>query len=119
MPTNKEFGEQLEKRTKQFAIRIIRLCCQLPKTPEANIVRSQLVRSSTSIGANYREANRSISRADFRHRISICEKECSESQYWLEIIMEAPMLHTECVQPDYTECSELLAIFTSIGRSLK
>ena len=91
----------------------------MPLNTEANVVRSQLVRSGTSIGANYREANRAISPADFKHRISVCEKEASESQFWLEIIMEVPFLPAERVQPEYAECSELLAIFTSIGKSLK
>ena len=72
-----------------------------------------------SIGANYREANRSVSKPDFRNRISIYEKEASETQYWLEIIMEADFLPSEQVEPDHKECSELLAIFTSIGKSCR
>ena len=119
MPTNKEFGQQLEKRTKTFAVRIIRLAGQLPNNREANVIRNQLVKSGTSIGANYREANRAVSRADFKHRISICEKEASETQYWLEVIVEAGLLPAEQVQPDLKECGELLAIFTSIGKSAK
>ena len=82
-------------------------------------IRYQLVKSGTSIGANYREANRSVSKPDFRNRISICEKEASETQYWLEIIMEADFLPSEQVEPDHKECSELLAIFTSIGKSCR
>lgn len=114
--TNKEFAEQLEKHTKQFAIRILRLTSQLPSTPEGKIIRYQLAKCGTSIGTNYREANRTVSQADFKHKISICEKEASETQYWLEIIMEAKFLPVEQVQSDYAECSELLAIFTSINR---
>ena len=74
---------------------------------------------STIVGANYREANRAVSQADFRNKIAICEKEASETQYWLEIIMEAELLPSKRVQPDYEESSELLALFTSIGRSSK
>ena len=115
--SNKEFAQKLEKRTKQFAVRIITLSAQLPSTPEGNVSRYQLVKSGTSIGANYREANRAVSKADFRNKISICEKEASETQYWLEVIMEAGLMPSEQVEPDYKECSELLAIFTSIGQS--
>ena len=117
--SNKEFAKQLEERTKKFAIRIIRLISKLPSTPEAKVVGYQLAKSGTSIGANYREANRSVSKPDFRNKISICEKESSETQYWLEIIMEANLLSTAVVQSDYNECSELVAIFTSIGKGSK
>ena len=119
MPTNKEFGQQLEKRTKAFAVRIIKLVAKLPNHRSGDVVRYQLAKSGTSIGANYREANRAVSPADFKHRISTCEKEASETQYWLEVIIEAEWLPAEQVHPDLKECSELLAIFTSIGKSTK
>ena len=119
MPTNKEFGQQLEKRTKAFSVRILKLVTLLPQARGVEVVVHQLVKSGTSIGANYREANRGVSRADFRHKASICEKEASETQYWLEIIVEAGWLSAEQVQPDLKECGELLAIFTSIGKSMK
>ncbi len=81
-------------------------------------MRNQLTKAGTSIGANYREANRSRSKADFKSRIKICESEASESQYWLEIIVETKWLPWENVKPVYEECSELLAIYTSIGKGL-
>jgi len=83
---------------------------------EGRIVRNQLTKSGTSIGANYREANRARSRADFRNKIDICESEASETQYWLQIIAEAGWLSREQLQSEHEECSELVAIFTSIGR---
>ncbi len=119
MPTNKEFGQQLEQRTRNFAVRIIKLASQLPNNRIADVLRNQLVKSGTSVGANYREANRAISRADFKHRISICEKEASETQYWLEVIVDAELLAAAQVQPELKECSELLAIFTSVGKSAR
>jgi four helix bundle protein len=119
MPTNKEFGQQLEKRTKSFAVRIIRLSAHFPNNRTADVIRNQVVKSGTSIGANYREANRAVSRADFRHRISICEKEASETQYWLEVSLEAELLTAAQVEPDLKECSELVALFTSIGKNAK
>ena len=114
---NKEFSKELEKRTRKFAVRIIRLSATLPNTPEGMVVRNQITKAGTSIGANYREANRARSRADFKNKIKISESEASETQYWLEVIVEAKWLSWEKVKPEYDECSELLAIFTSIGKS--
>jgi four helix bundle protein len=113
---NKEFARQLEKRTKKLAIRIIRLSTKLPNTPEARVVRYQMTKAGTSVGANYREANRARSKADFRNKIDICETEASETQYWLEMILEVGWLTREDLKWEYEECSELLAIFTSIGK---
>ena len=113
---NKEFSKELEKRTRKFAVRIIRLSASLPNTPEARVVRNQITKSGTSMGANYREANRARSKADFKNKVKICESESSETQYWLEIIAEIRWLSWEQLKRDYEECSELLAIFTSIGK---
>jgi four helix bundle protein len=114
---NKEFSKELEKRTRKFAVRIIQLSHTLPNTPEGRVVRNQITKSGTSIGANYREANRARSKADFRNKIKICESEASETQYWMEVIVDAKWLSWEKVKPDYDECSELLAIFSSIGKN--
>lgn len=117
--TNKEFAGKLETRTKQFALAILSLSSKLPKTPEANVICYQIVKSGTSIGANYREANRTVSKADFRNKISICTKEASETQYWLELIMETNIANDDSVVKLHKECSELLALFTSIHQSCK
>ena len=113
---NKEFSKVLEKRTRQFAVRIIRLSTRLPNTPEGKVIRNQITKSGTSIGANYREANRARSRADFKNKIKICESEASETQYWLEVIIEVGWLSKDKVEAEYQECSQLLAIFASIGK---
>ena len=115
MEDHKKFAKDLEKRTRKFAVSIIRLSTTLPNTPEGRVVRNQITKSGTSVGANYREANRSRSRADFKNKIKICESEASETQYWLEVIVECEWLSWETVKSEYEECSELLAIFTSIG----
>jgi four helix bundle protein len=112
----KEFARELEKRTRKFAVRIIRLSTRLPDSPEGRVVRNQITKAGTSTGANYREANRSRSRADFLNKIRICEGEASETQYWLEVIEEVGWLTPEDIKPLYDECSELLAIFTSIQK---
>ena len=114
---NKEFSKELEKRTRKFAVRIIQLSANLPNTTEGIVVRNQITKTGTSIGANYREANRARSRKDFINKIKICESEASETQYWLEVIADADLLFWEKVKPEYDECCELLAIFTSIGKS--
>ena len=115
---NKQFAYQLEKRTRQFSINIIKLTSRLPNLPEAKIIRYQLAKSGTAVGANYREANRSRSRKDFRSRCKLCESEASESQYWLEIIACMGWITRDVLNPVHRECSEILAIFTSINRKL-
>jgi four helix bundle protein len=116
---NKEFARQLEVRTKIFAISIIRLSAQLPDTAEGRVIRRQITKSGTSIGANYREANRARSKADFISRTGICESEASETCYWLEIIEEMQWLNKQKSDTIKNESSEILAIFTSIGKTLK
>ncbi len=114
----KKFAEELEQRTRRFAVKIIRLSITLPNTPEGKIVRNQITKAGTSIGANYREANRARSKADFRNKIKICEGEASETQYWLEIVADIEWKTWDQLKTEYEECSELLAIFTSIGNKL-
>ncbi|MCK4699517.1 MAG: four helix bundle protein [Bacteroidales bacterium] len=116
---NKEFSKKLEIRTKKFAVSIIKLSVSLPDTPESKVIRYQVTKSGTSIGANYREANRSRSKADFSNRIKICESEASETVYWLEIIIDLSWGDSENTQLILIEANELLAIFTSIGKNLK
>ena len=116
--TNKEFSKNLEKRTLRFGIDIIRLSTTLPNTPEARVIRNQITKSGTSIGANYREANRARSKADFKNKIKICESEASETQYWLAIILESNFVALKDIKPINDECSELLAIFCTIGKAL-
>ena len=99
-------------------MKIIRLSTGLPNTPEGMVVKNQITKSGTSIGANYREANRARSRADFKNKIKICESEASETQYWIDVIVETKWLSWEKVKTEYDEYSELLAIFTSIGKSV-
>ena len=113
--TNKEFARKLEKRTREFAIQIIRLSTRLPESSEGRVIRTQLTKAGTSIGANYREANRARSKADFRNKIKICEGEASETQYWLEIVADIEWKSWDELKTVNEECSELLAIFTSIG----
>ena len=111
--------QELEHRTKQFAVRVIKFVSGFNSSASGRVVGHQLLKSGTSIGANYREANRAVSRRDFVHKISIAEKEASETAYWLEICSETSLGNNDaCIELE-AEANELLAIFTSIGRSVR
>jgi four helix bundle protein len=116
---NKEFGIQLEKRTKAFALSVIKLSGSLPNTAEAKVIKNQITKSGTNIGANYREANRGRSKADFSNKIKICESEANETTFWLELISDLNWVDLKSLLPITTEATELLAIFTSISTKLK
>ena len=116
---NSEFGKSLEKRTKLFSIEIIKLSASLSNSQEARVLRNQLTKSATSIGANYREANRARSTNDFKNKIKICESEASETVYWLEIIDELNWVLPETILNLTNEASEILAILTSISSTMK
>ncbi|HVT02766.1 MAG TPA: four helix bundle protein [Thermoanaerobaculia bacterium] len=111
--------KDLEQRTKRFALQVIDFCDALPRARSSEVLAKQLIRSATSIGANYREANRAESRKDFIHKIAIVEKEAAETEYWLELIVERVSADNTEVRPILQESREILAIFTAIGRSTK
>ena len=108
---------ELEQRTKRFAINVIRFVEDLPKNKTTDVLGYQLLRSGTSVGANYREANRAESRADFIHKIGIVEKEIAEAQYWLELFAETPFGNAAERDALLNESDELMSIFTAIGKS--
>ena len=110
---------ELEQRTKRFALRVIAFVAALPKDRLSDVLGYQLLKSGTSIGANYREANRAESRNDFIHKIGIVEKEAAETQYWLELCREAHLENAREIEWLLQESGELLAIFTSIGKTTK
>jgi len=110
---------ELKERTKQFALRIMRLVDNLPKTTTGRAIGGQLVRCGTSVGANYRSACRSRSKAEFISKLGIVLEEADESGFWLELIIEGDLLETERVTPLLNEANELTAIFTSSVNSAK
>jgi len=110
--------KDLEQRTKRFSLAVIKFTASLPRTREADVLARQLLRSGTSIGANYREANRSVSRPDFSNKIGTVQKEASETQYWLELFIESDIPKAPPIGL-HKEASELLAIFSAIGKKLK
>ncbi len=109
----------LEVRTKQFALKLIDLVEHLPRNRAGEVVGRQVLRSGTSIGANYREANRGESRDDFIHKVGIAAKEASETEYWLELITESPHLEAVGALSLLRESREILAILTTIGKNAK
>ncbi|MBN2238101.1 MAG: four helix bundle protein [Bacteroidales bacterium] len=115
---NIEFSKLLEIRTRKFAIQILKLSTNIPYSIESKVLRNQVSKSGTSIGANYREANRSRSKADFKNKIKICESEASETVYWLELISDLKYIEQQKLNPILKEASEILAIFTSIAKNL-
>jgi four helix bundle protein len=103
----------MKLRTKRFALEIIRLVASLPKTLEGRAIGSQLVRSGSSVGANYRAACRGKSKADFISKLGIVEEEADESCYWLEILIEGNVLPEERVASLLREANEITAIIVA------
>lgn len=105
-----EFRQAMMLRTKQFALRIIRLVQSLPKTQEANVIGKQLLRSGTSVAANYRAACRARSVAEFKSKISIVVEEADECLFWMELLMESEIVKSSLLENLYHESEEILKI---------
>ncbi|MBM3836048.1 MAG: four helix bundle protein [Verrucomicrobia bacterium] len=108
--------KDLVPRTKQFARQVIRLFAALSRDTAAQVLGKQLLRAGTSMGANYREANRARSKAEFIARIGDCLKEADESSYWLELLLDEGFLPPAKLQPVLDETNELVAIFVTINK---
>jgi len=102
--------EELKARTKKYAVRSIRLSESLPRNRAGNHIANQLLRSGTSVGANYRAACRARSRADFISKMGIVEEEADESLYWMELLIEASLQKPARLKPLMQEGDEILAI---------
>ena len=109
----------LSVRTKEFALRVIRLYCSLPKNTQAQVLGKQVLRSGTSVGANFREAKRSRSKSEFIAKIGDCLKELDETAYWLELLVESGIISAAKMKGLYQECDELIAILTTISKKTK
>lgn len=115
---NLEFKTQLEKRTRDFAVRTFKYLDALPKRESTRVIAYQLGKSASSIGANYREANRGESRDDFGHKLQIALKESSETCYWLEVLSVLYPAH-ETVKKLLAEGVELRNLFQAISQSTR
>jgi four helix bundle protein len=111
--------EQLKLRTKQIGLEVIKLIDELPSKPSAWAIAKQIVRSSTSVGANYRAACRAKSTADFINKLKIIEEETDETQYWLEILEESGLVQSDRIEFIKKEVNEILSIVVSSIKTLK
>ena len=112
-------SEQLKERTKQFALRVIRLVNALPRSRVADVIGRQLLRSATSVGANYRAACRARSRAEFVAKLGIVEEEIDESAYWLELLIEAGIVPSARLADLVQEADELTAIIVASRKTAR
>jgi len=111
--------DELSERTKQFALRVIRLANALPNTPEGRVIQGQLLRSGTSAGANYRAAKRARSTADFISKMGIVEEETDEAMYWMELIVESGLMDDSRISDLYKEANEILSMVVASIRTAR
>ncbi len=123
MSSNKEFAENFKKRTKAFAVSVIKFCRKLPNNREANIISGQLMRCSTSVASNYRAACRGRSRKEFYAKMSIVVEEADETIFWLEVIKATKLSSSKDLQFLINEGNEILAVVAksrkTTGKNLK
>jgi len=118
MDKNFEFRKEMQHRTKQFALRIVRLFQALPATDEARIIGKQLLRSATSVGANYRAACRARSSKEFYSKLSIVIEEADESMFWLEILGESGIIKSTLLQDIIHETEEIIKILVAARKTI-
>lgn len=106
-------SDQLKNRTKQFALQIVKIFRSLPKTTEAQIIGKQLLRSGTSVAANYRATCRARSRAEFISKIGVVVEEADETVFWIELLVESGVIEKISLNELLSEANQLLAIFAS------
>lgn len=116
---NESGNQDLKIRTRKFALRIIRLYQALPNSVEAQIIGKQILRSGTSVGAQYREGTRARSNAEFISKIESASQELEETMYWFELLIESGIFKVEKLQDLQTEANELMAIFVSSVKKVK
>ena len=114
-----DVAEELRNRTKKFALRILNMTDSLPNTPKAWVLGKQIMRSGTSVGANYRAATRAKSRADFIAKLGIVVEEADETQYWLELRADSGLIKPSLLADLQKEAAELTAIFTASRNTAK
>ena len=116
---NFDFSEEFKRRTKCFALRIIKLYKTLPGSPEYQVIGKQLVRSGTSVAANYRAACRARSRAEFYSKMSIVVEEADESVFWLELLVEAGIIEERKMELILSEAKEIVSIVSKARKTAK
>jgi four helix bundle protein len=117
MPNDEAYD--LKRRTKRWALAIIRLYSALPRTAEAQVIGKQALRSGTSVGAHYREATRARSNAEFVSKIECGLQELEETRYWLELMVESGIMNEERLKALFREAEELTSIFVASAKTAK
>ncbi len=112
-------SEDLKRRTKRFALQVIDAVKKFPRTVPSEIIGKQVVRSSTSVGANYRSACRARSHADFIAKLGIVEEEADETLYWLELAVDSKLISDNDASPLLKEADELTSIFTASRKTAR
>jgi len=118
-PTTESKSPDLKVRTKQFALRVIKLIGALPRGLSSDVIGKQLLRSATSVGANYRAACRGRSTAEFCAKMGIVEEEADESSYWLELLIEGKIVKAELLNELLVESNEIVAMVVASIRTAK
>src|SRR5215467_5776521 len=116
---NTDKHQELKARTKAFALRIIRMSQELPRTREANVLVQQILRSATGMAANYRAAGRSRSKAEFISKLGVVVEEADETVFWLEMLAESGIVRPKKLQNLLAEATQLVAIFTASRKTAR
>jgi four helix bundle protein len=111
--------QEFKQRTKNLALRIIKLVESLPKTSTAQVIGKQLLRSGTSVGANYRAACRAKSTADILHKLAIVEEEADETLYWLELLVEAEIFPASKLQNLIDQTNEIVSMIVASIKTIR
>jgi four helix bundle protein len=111
--------EEMKSRTKRYANRIVKLCSALPKNRVAQTLGKQLLRSRTSVGANYRAVCRAKSTSDFINKLRIVEEECDESLFWMELLVDNDIVKSSRLSSLMKEADEILAIIVSSAKTAR
>jgi four helix bundle protein len=111
--------EQIQKRTKQIGLEVIKLIDELPNKPSGWAIAKQIVRSATSVGANYRAACRAKSTADFINKLKIVEEEADETHYWLEVLEESNLLDVQRTENIKKEVNEIVSIIVASIKTMR
>ena len=119
MNEKEERGKDLKVRTKSFALRIIKLYSALPRSTEAQVIGKQILRSGTSVGAQYREACRARSDAEFVSKLESSLQELEETMYWLELLVESQIFPAQKIQSLHEEAEQLMAILVTSIKTVK
>jgi len=110
-------SDRLRRRTKESALQVLRLWRELPRGAESDVIGRQLLRSGTSLAANYRAACRARSRREFIAKLGVAVEECDEAQFWLDLLQELPLMSADRLAPLRQEAEELVAIFVASRRT--